>query len=124
MRTYNFMQTANELWFLTLGVFMVGYWIYRVLLIGNVSLRAAVNDERVKSSWLKSYRIAFIVVVCITIFWKWYETGLFPDPWRRFIPHPPWLIVYGAVISLVAAFLYYSREPKKLNDDIQIPLKS
>ena len=111
-RIHVFFRNATDLWFLTLIVFMVGYWIYRGLLIRNESLRAAVNDERVKSSWLKAYRIAFIVVVCVTIFWKWYETGLFPDQWRL-LPDPPWLIVYGAVISLVAAFLIYNREAKK-----------
>lgn len=110
-RTHVFFRTASNLWFLSLLVFMTGYWIYRGMLIRNKSLRAAVNDERVRSSWLRAYRTAFIVVICLTIFWKWYESGFYPHAWA-ILPDPPWIIVHGAIISLVAAFLYSNRTAK------------
>lgn len=113
---YRNVETALKgtmiLWLLTLLIFGVRYLIYRKKLMKVPSLRTAVNDERVKLNWLRAYRFAFLIVIVITIFWKWYETGYFPDKWRRGFPHPPWLIVFGAVIFLVGSFLYYNREAK------------
>lgn len=105
---------ALILWLLTLLIFGVRYWLYRKKLMKVPSLRAAVNDERVKLIWLRSYRFAFLVIIGITIFWKWYETSYFPEIWRRkmFLPHGPWLIVFGAILSLVGSFLFYNREAK------------
>ncbi len=99
------------LWLLTLLIFGVRYLIYRKKLMKVPSLRTAVNDERVKLNWLRAYRLAFLVVIVITIYWKWYETGYFPVR-GMILPHPPWFIVFGAIISLVGSFLYYNREAK------------
>lgn len=101
------------LWLLTLLIFGVRYLIYRKKLMKIPSLRTAVNDERVRLNWLRAYRCAFLVVIVITIYWKWYETDLFPPiRWRWSLPHPPWFIVFGAVIALIGSFLYYNREAK------------
>ncbi len=100
------------LWLLTLIIFGLRYLIYRKKLMKVPSLRKAVNDERVKLNWLKAYRFAFLIVIVITIYWKWYETSLFPPVRGMMLPHPPWFIVFGAVISLVGSFLYYNREAK------------
>jgi hypothetical protein len=99
------------LWLLTLLIFGVRYLIYRKRLMKVPSLRTAVNDERIKLNWLRAYRFAFLIVIVITIYWKWYESGYFPVR-GMILPHPPWFIVFGAVISLVGSFLYYNREAK------------
>ncbi|MBL7129761.1 MAG: hypothetical protein ISS16_12380 [Ignavibacteria bacterium] len=107
-------KRALLLWLLTLIIFGVRYLIYRKKLMKAPSLRTAVNDERVKLNWLRAYRFALLIVVGITIFWKWYETSFFPEilRWKMMLPHGPWLIVFGAVISLIGSFLYYNREVK------------
>jgi hypothetical protein len=107
-------KRALLLWLLTLLIFGVRYLIYRKKLMKAPSLRNAVNDERVKLNWLRAYRFAFLIVIVITIFWKWYETSFFPEilRWMMLLPHGPWLIVFSAVISLVGSFLYYNREAR------------
>lgn len=107
-------KRALLLWLLTLLIFGIRYLIYRKKLLKAPSLRTAVNDERVKLSWLKAYRFALLIVIGITIFWKFYETSFFPEilRWNIMLPHGPWLIVFGAVISLIGSFLYYNRLAK------------
>lgn len=103
------------LWFMTLLIFGVRYLLYKKRLNKDHLLRDAVNDERVKLNWLRAYRFAFLVMVSITIFWKWYETSIFPELWRGkiLLPHGPWLIWFGSVIAIVGSFLYYNREAKE-----------
>jgi hypothetical protein len=97
---------------LTILAFAVRYLLYRRTLQKTPSLRTAVNDERVKLNWLRAYRFALLTVVIVTLFWKWYETGFFPDTlrWKMMLPQGPWVIVFGAIISLVGSFLLYNRE--------------
>ena len=97
---------------LTFLLFVTRYWLYKRQLKKDPSLRAAVNDERVRLNWLRAYRFAFLIIIGITIFWKWYETSFFPESlmWKVSVPHGPWLIVFGAIISLVGSFLFYNRE--------------
>ena len=108
------LKRALLLWLLTLLIFGLRYLIYRKKLMKAPSLRTAVNDERVKLNLLRAYRFAFLIVIVVTIFWKWYETSFFPEilRWKMMLPYGPWLIVFGAVISLVGSFLYYNREAK------------
>jgi len=111
--TMRYFYYALILSLITILVFSARYLLYRMKLKKDLSLLAAVNDERVKFNWLKAYRAAFLFVVGITVFWKWYETSLFPDALRP-IPDPPWLVVFGAVISLVGSFLFYNRGRSKV----------
>lgn len=110
---------AGILWLLSLIIFGTIYWRYRKKLKKDPLLHEAVNDERVKLSWLKAYRFAFFVTFIISILWKLYEmTIINPEHLslvRRFtklahLPNGPFLILYIAVISLVGAFLFFSRE--------------
>lgn len=109
-----FFEVGLILWLLTILIFITRYMLYKMKLKKDLSLRIAVNDERVKLNWLRAYRFGFFIVVSITIFWKLYESSLWPEIGRRIgpLPHGPWLIVSGAVISLVGSFLYYNREAK------------
>jgi uncharacterized membrane protein len=103
------------LYCLTLLVFGVRYLLFKKKLHKNHFLRDAVNDERVKLNWLRAYRFAFLIMIIITIFWKLYETSIYPEIWRTKIvlPHGPWLIWFGSVSALVGSFLYYNREVKE-----------
>lgn len=103
---------------LTLILFTLRYLFYKKKLLKNPALRTAVNDERIKLNWLRAFRFAFFVLVGITIFWKWQESGFFPERWlwkllRFHLPHGPWLVLWGSIIALSGAFLYYSREVKE-----------
>lgn len=100
------------LWFLTLLILGVRYLLFKKKLQKDHFLRDAVNDERVKLNWLSAYRLAFLVMIIIIIFWKLYETSIYPDILRTkiLLPHGPWLIWFGSVIALVGSFLYYNRE--------------
>jgi hypothetical protein len=112
LETKRFFDVALIFWLFTILIFITRYVLYKMKLIKDPALLKAVNDERVKLNWLRASRLAFIVVVSIAIFWKWYETGLYPDAWRL-LPDPPWIIVFGAIISLVGSFLFYNRGGKR-----------
>ncbi len=111
-KTLRFFEGALILWILTLLIFIIRYLLYKKKLRKDPSLLAAVNDERIKLNWLKAYRFAFFTIIGITIFWKLWDMFLTPDllALRISFPHGPWLILFGSVISLVGAFLYYNRE--------------
>lgn len=113
--SFPFYKVALGLWAFALLIFIARYLLYKKKLKKDLSLRTAVNDERVKLNWLRAYRFAFFLVFGITIFWKWYETSLYPHNWAYKVPlpAPPWLIIWGSVISLVASFLYYNREARR-----------
>lgn len=110
---------AGILWILSLLIFGTIYWRYRKKLKKDPMLHEAVNDERLKLSWLKAYRFAFFVTIIISILWKIYEMNIAnPENFifiRRFtkfvyLPNGPFLLLYIAIISLLAAFLFFSRE--------------
>jgi len=58
---------------LILFIFGTRYWIYKNSLKKDSTLRAAVNDERIKLNWLKAYRFSFYIIICITIFLKLWD---------------------------------------------------
>ena len=105
---------AFILWLLTLLVFMTRYWLYKKKLRKDPSLRAAVNDERVRLNWLKAYRFAFFTATGITIIWKWGPIFFSYDilMGKYHVPNGPFLVLYVALISLIGSFLYYNREVK------------
>lgn len=109
---YRYYNSVSVLWTLMLLLFIARYWLYRKKLKMDLSLRLAVNDERINLNWLRAYRVAFIVVMSLTIFWKWHYLLFFPLKWKVILPHGSWLIVFGAVISLLGAFLWYNRGAK------------
>jgi hypothetical protein len=76
------------------------------------ALRTAIDDERVRTDWLKAYRFAFLTTVVVTVLLKAAETVLAPALMRGSFPLPDktWFLLTGAVLSLVGSFLYYNRE--------------
>lgn len=103
---------AVILWLLTVFIFVVRYWIYKRKLWKKPSLRAAVNDERIRRNWLKAYRFAFYITVIVTVVWKLYEM-CYADVLLRgamSLPPGPLFVLFCAIISLVGSFLFYNRE--------------
>jgi hypothetical protein len=88
--------------------------LYKKKLKKDPALRVAVNDERVRVNWLRAYRFAFYTLIVITIFWKLAESSFSRAllMFKLILPDGPWLILFGAVLSLVSSFLYYNRELK------------
>ncbi len=111
---YSLFYGAVFLWFLTILIFLTRFWLYKKKLKKDPSLQTAVYDERVKWNWLKAYRVAFFVAVGLTILWKWVETFFAGELLKlRFtLPNGPFLVLWGAIISLVGSFLYNNREAK------------
>lgn len=109
-----YFEGALVLWLCVLLIFITRYLLYKKKLRKDPSLQAGVNDERIKLNWLRAYRFAFYMLIIITVVWKIIEIT-FVNPllkMRLVLPHIPWLILFGSVISLVGAFLYYNREAK------------
>ncbi len=111
---YHYLEGAFILWFLTLLVFMTRYWLYKKKLKKDLSLRSAVNDERVRLNWLKAHRFAFFAATGMTIVWKWGPIFFSYDilMGKYHLPNGPFLVLYVAVISFIGSFLYYNREVK------------
>lgn len=112
--TRSFFYGALLIWLLTLLIFIVLYMLYKKKLKKDPALRVAVNDERVRVNWLRAYRFAFYTLIVITIFWKLAESSFSRAllMFKLILPDGPWLILFGAVLSLVSSFLYYNRELK------------
>jgi MFS family permease len=112
--SYRYLEGALILWLLVLLIFITRYLLYKKKLRKDPSLRAAVNDERVRLNWLKAYRFAFFTATGITIVWKWCESSFSHEllMGKFHLPNGPFLILYVALISLIGSFLYYNREVK------------
>jgi len=112
--THFFFYGALLIWLLTLLVFIVLYMLYKKKLKKDPTLQIAVNDERVRVNWLRAYRFAFYTLIVITIFWKLAETVFARAllELKVILPDGPWLVLFGAVLSVVSSFLYYNRELK------------
>jgi hypothetical protein len=108
-------RISMGLWLLSLLVSGGSYRLYRHQMQRDPALPMAVNDERIKLCRLKAFRVSFFTIVFLTIFWKWEESGLYPEILRTKFPLPfmPILVLYGAVISLVASFLWLSRDTER-----------
>jgi hypothetical protein len=113
-RSYRYMDLGLLSWFALCLIMLAVYWRYRHVLKKDPLLRSAVNDERIRENWLKAYRFGFFMTCGIAFIWKWYESSLVPLflARRLMLPDGPWLIFFGALISLVGSFLYYNREAR------------
>jgi len=101
---------ALIVWLIALAFFTVRYLLYKNILRKDPSLRAAVNDERVKLNWLRSYRFAFYAVVFfqgLLLLIQFAEALI--GPMYLLLPKL-YLTIFLAFLSLVGAFLYYNRE--------------
>ena len=117
-RRFRFFEWGLLAWLATILLFVIVYWLYKRGLKRNPALREAVNDERVKLCWLRSYRFAFYMIVFVNVFYKVYEIFIFniTSPNRVMLPHSPWLTVFVATLSVTGAFLYLNRAANEEQD--------
>ncbi len=105
---------SHLLWLMILIIFGTIYLMFKQKLRNNPSLRNAVNDERVRLCWLKSYRFAFFTAVGVAIIWVWLEITfsyrLLVTKMR--LPNGPSLVLFVVVISLVGSFLFLEKGAK------------
>ncbi|MDH4273264.1 MAG: hypothetical protein OEW18_14925 [Candidatus Aminicenantes bacterium] len=94
--------------------FLLRYWRYKWTLRRDPALRSALDDERVRLSWLKAYRFAFFTVVVFHVLFL-LNGSFFQIIFRRqafrlpgFAEYPLTLLL--AVLSCLGSFLHYSRE--------------
>jgi hypothetical protein len=112
--SYRYMELGLLAWFVICIFMLALYWRYKHMLKKNPLLRSAVNDERIRENWLQAYRSSFYWIIGITVVWKWSETSFSYELMFRGLqlPDGPWLIFFGALISLVGSFLHYNREAR------------
>ena len=116
---YSFKRTEKALiissifWLLSLLAFGIITLFFKRKL-NKANLYDAVYDDRVKLSWLKAYRIAFIFAFISSICWKCYEIFNVKNlvALKAHLPNGPFFVLYLAVITLVGSFLFFSRESK------------
>jgi hypothetical protein len=102
---------AFVIWALTVAVFAATFVLYKRKLRKDPGSKAAVDDERVRTDWLRAYRIAFLTVIGLAVALKLFDVIYAFRLVRAFLlPDRTWLILAGAVLSLVGSFLYFSRE--------------
>jgi hypothetical protein len=97
------------------GFFLIRWALYKRNLMKNPALRSAVDDERVKQTWLKAYRFAFQCLVGMILFLFIIRFGnAFLGSWLLGVVESMgihWLL-FTAVVSCLGAFLVYNREGK------------
>jgi hypothetical protein len=98
-------------WLLSFLMLAVALW-RRFLLQKAVrqdpSVRQVLQDEREKFNWLRSYRVAFFVLIFVQ-FATQLPSFLYPIYWVSF---PEEITLSAAVMSLVGTFLIFNREGK------------
>lgn len=83
------------------------WWALKALIKKKPSLRNKPKDERERFAWLKAYRPAFFVLLIVQILGK-IIMFIYRAPYET--PIPSQLSLSAALMTVVGAFLYYSRE--------------
>jgi len=110
--SHRYMELGLLSWFFICIIMLALYGRYKQMLEKNPLLSSAVNDERIRENWLQAYRSSYYWIIGITIIWKLSQTSYsYELMFRRLqLPDGPWLIFFGALISLIGSFLHYNRE--------------
>jgi hypothetical protein len=83
------------------------YLHLRIYFKKNPSLIQAVEDERIRISWLKAYRLAFYLMIVIH---GAYVLRLFESGLKHPFPLVEWTSLAVGLPALFGAALYFSRE--------------
>ncbi len=84
------------------------YVLFRAATLKDPALRKAVDDERIRRSWLKAYRAAFFVMVGIHVLFLLPFIG--PAIMGIGIPQAPWVSSTTGLMTLFGAAVLFSRE--------------
>ncbi len=102
------------LWLSICAVMLAVFNLNKNKLKKDPLLLHAVNDERIRMNWLKAYRFGFFVICGLAVLWKssdWFFS--YEQMFRGLrIPQGSFLILFGALISLIGSFLFYNREAR------------
>ncbi len=93
---------------LLLLILFVRFLVFRAATRKNPALRAAVDDERIRTNWLRSYRAAALTIIGIN------GVNLFAESLLMEIglPNVVWLSASISLAVLFGAAILYSREEK------------
>jgi len=109
-----FVPTALLASILIVLLFLLKYWRYRWILRKDPQIRLALDDERLRLNWLRSYRFAFFTVIFmhIILFLNWAIPGFVFHKHGFSLPQETQtqLALLVAVLSCVGAFLHFGRE--------------
>ncbi len=108
---YQIMKIIVVLTGLLLLIFFIRFMLLKLATRKDPSLHDAVDDERVKTSWLRAYRTAFYVIVGIHIVWRLVETP-FGLLYKLGFPQPVWFATSAGLMTLFGMALYFTREIK------------
>lgn len=95
---------------LTTSILAIASWRWLALkafIKSNPSVRNRPKDERERFAWLKAYRPAFFVLLIVPVLGKILML-IYRAPYE--VPFPSQLSLSAALMIVVGAFLYYSRE--------------
>jgi ABC-type Fe3+ transport system permease subunit len=89
-------------------IFASWRWLaLKAFIKSNPSVRNRPKDERERYAWLKAYRPAFFVLLIVPVLGKILML-IYRAPYE--VPYPSQLSLSAALMIVVGAFLYYSRE--------------
>jgi uncharacterized membrane protein len=102
------------LWLSICAVMLAVFKLNKNKLKKDPLLLHAVNDERIRMNWFKAYRFGFFVICGLAVLWKSSDWFFSYDQMFRGlrIPQGSFLILFGALISLIGSFLFYNREAR------------
>jgi hypothetical protein len=84
------------------------YVLFRASTRKDPGLRRAVDDERIRTGWLRAFRAAFFVMVGVHLFYLFLESRMFE--WG--LPHAAWVSSTTGLMTFFGAALFHTREAK------------
>jgi MFS family permease len=111
----NFLKTifliAGVLAVLLLLILMTRYFLFRASTLKEPALREAVDDERIRTNWLRAYRAAFLVMAGIHVIYLFSEyfnlnLGLLG------LPNASWVSSSAGLSTFFGTAIFYTREAK------------
>lgn len=101
-------RTAGVLAALMLLFLFIRYALFRTSTLKDPALRAAVDDERIRTGWLRAYRAAFYVIVGIHVVWLFFEGAVY----SLGLPHAAWVSSTAGLMTFFSSAVYFTREVK------------
>jgi hypothetical protein len=99
---------AGVLMVLLLLILMARYFLFRTSTLKDPALREAVDDERIRTNWLRAYRSAFIIMAGIHLIYLLSESFMY----GLGLPHAAWFSSSAGLSTFFGAAIFYTREAK------------
>ncbi len=105
---FPFFEISGSMAALLLLILITRYLLFKASTLKDPTLRPAVDDERVRQSWLKAYRAAFYTMVGIHVAYLFLISQIFDLG----LPHAAWFSSTSGLMTFFGSALYYTREVK------------